>query len=122
MSFFTGPHFEMPSFRKYCFCKSSVYLPYCKASISKIISTLGVVCFVILDNLSIIFGLKELNINVIVYPLLDLWLESQSLNKKHRKSGDGGVFPDKRRKPVTVTDILSITCCCAVKNKNSFYW
>ncbi|CAH3140710.1 unnamed protein product [Porites lobata] len=36
----------------------------------------------------------------------DIWLESQSLNKKHRKSSDGSMISDKRRKPVTVTDIL----------------
>lgn len=33
----------------------------------------------------------------------DIWLESQSMNKKHRKSSDGSMVPDKRRKPVTVT-------------------
>lgn len=37
---------------------------------------------------------------------IDIWLESQSLNKKHRKSSDGSMISDKRRKPVTVTDIL----------------
>ena len=31
------------------------------------------------------------------------------MNKKHRKSSDGSMLPDKRRKPVTVTDILAIT-------------
>ncbi|KAL9954373.1 hypothetical protein ACROYT_G041900 [Oculina patagonica] len=36
----------------------------------------------------------------------DIWLESQSVNKRHRKSSDGSMFSDKRRKPVTVTDIL----------------
>ncbi|KAK2568776.1 Breast cancer metastasis-suppressor 1-like protein-A [Acropora cervicornis] len=29
----------------------------------------------------------------------DIWLESQSMNKKHRKSSDGSMLPDKRRKP-----------------------
>lgn len=33
----------------------------------------------------------------------DIWLESQSLNKRHRKSSDGSMLSDKRRKPVTVT-------------------
>ncbi|XP_029180349.2 breast cancer metastasis-suppressor 1-like protein-A [Acropora muricata] len=33
----------------------------------------------------------------------DIWLESQSMNKKHRKSSDGSMLPEKRRKPVTVT-------------------
>lgn len=33
----------------------------------------------------------------------DIWLESQSMNKKHRKSSDGSTLPEKRRKPVTVT-------------------
>ncbi|CAH3163648.1 unnamed protein product, partial [Pocillopora meandrina] len=36
----------------------------------------------------------------------DIWLESQSLKKRHRKSSDGSMLSDKRRKPVTVTDIL----------------
>ena len=44
--------------------------------------------------------------NYSMFFFIDIWLESQSLNKKHRKSSDGSMISDKRRKPVTVTDIL----------------
>ncbi|KAJ7374373.1 Breast cancer metastasis-suppressor 1-like protein [Desmophyllum pertusum] len=45
----------------------------------------------------------------------DIWLESQSLNKRHRKASDGATLSDKRRKPVTVTDILYNKLCYFIK-------
>lgn len=48
-----------------------------------------------------------------IYFVSDIWLESQSLNKRHRKSSDGSMLSDKRRKPVTVTDILLTEMCCS---------